>query len=582
MRIEPAPKKLKRCVVYVRVSSEEQAKGQYTSLDAQRERCMHAVAMHEGDGWVHTATIKDPGYSGKDMNRPGIQELIRRVKANEFDVLLTYRIDRVSRSIMAFYDFYAVLQEHGVELVSLTESFDTSSTVGRLMLNIVLSFAQYERELIQERTTHKMQQHAEHGFWTGTPIPYGYKLVSTSPKERKLAIQESEAQVVRCIFDSYLALQNVQAICDKLQEDGVRTRSRELQRRDGSKRKTGGAPFYKTRVFGMLKNPLYAGKIRWAGKVYEGKHPPIIPFKKFEAVQRLLEKNARKEIQLGRDDHNHLLKGLLRCGACNAALTPYASGKKNKKTGLPYLYYLCTMKIHHARNCKCPLSPLPARAFEATIKQFLKAVSKNSTGLEAALAEARADSNETLGPLRRRHDSLRKEQKTLSNRITNLVDAIARHGLRTPDLKEEIEGAASRRESVEREIEQVTSEIGQAEHQVLDLRTIHENLKAFDSLVDELSLEDQKLLCQLFIKRISVWPDTQKKRPLEDRGVFLTALPKENGRTKDRTIRVKVELYQLPGIDTPTLSELAQFGFCPERYPHGDLNPGPKTENLVS
>lgn len=578
---KPKERKLKRCVIYVRVSSDEQAKGQFTSLDAQRERSMHAIAMHEGDGWVHTATIQDPGFSGKDMNRPGIQELTRRVKANEFDILLTYRIDRVSRSIMAFYDFYTVLQEHGVELVSLTESFDTSSTVGRLMLNIVLSFAQYERELIQERTSHKMQQHAEHGFWTGSAIPFGYKLVAKGPKERKLVPQPSEAKVILRIFDMYVALQNVQAICELLDRDGVRTRARVLQRKDGSKRNTGGYPFYKTRVFGILKNPLYAGRIRYAGKVYDGQHPAIVPARTFETVQRLLEKNGRKEIMAGKDDHVHLLKGLLRCGACNAALTPYASGKKNKKTGKPYLYYLCTMKIHHARNQECPLSPLPARAFEAAIKQYLKAVSRNSKGLEEAIREASRDTSVTMGPLRKQHDSLRKEQKVLSNRITNLVDAIARHGIKTPDLKDEIETATKRRESVERELEQVTAEIARTEHQVLDLQTIKNNLHAFDETIDDLPLEHQKLLCQLFIRRISIWPDDKNKKPLHEGGVFLTKLPKEPGH-QDRIYRVQVELYQLPGIDPPTLTELAQFGFCPERYPQWDLNPCRGREKPVS
>lgn len=569
-----AERRTKRCVIYCRVSSEEQARGQYSSVEAQEDRCKHAIAMKEDQGWVHTTTVKDPGFSGKDMNRPGIQDLIRRVRANEVDVVLTYRIDRVSRSILAFYDFYADLQKHGVELFSLTESFDTSTTVGRLMLNIILSFAQYERELTQERTQHKMQNHAEHGRWNGGLVPFGYELDLGAPKgERKLGIKRHEADVVERIFERYRHLQNVTAVCHELADRGVLSRTRTLRQRDGSTRQIGGLPFYKTRVFDILRNPIYTGRIRYGDKVYPGQHPAIISMKEFESVQRLLDQNSRQSLVTTRDEQVHLLKGLLRCGTCHTALTPYPSGKKDPKTGLPYLYYCCTASVHHNRKEPCPLPLLPARPFEATIKAFLRAVCQNSTTLAQAIKDASRDSSTTLAPLRKTQGRLVAERKALSTRITNYLDAIGRHGVKGPEIKDELQAATSRRDAIDREMEQLMSEIATGEHQVLNLETIRENLRAFESLIDKLSVEDQKKLCQLFIRRITVWPHEAKtKTPPEEKGVFLTPLPAGKGRKRDRVYRVQVDLHQLPGLDRPTATELAKFGFSNERLPGEDSN----------
>lgn len=568
-------RRTKRCVVYCRVSSEEQARGQYTSVEAQEDRCLHAIAMKQDQGWVHVATIKDPGYSGKDMNRPGVQDLIRKVKAGEVDVVLTYRIDRLSRSILAFYDFYGILQARNIELFSLTESFDTSTTVGRLMLNIILSFAQYERELAQERTLHKMQQHAERGQWNGGMVPFGYALDLKSEKgERRLVVAKQEARIIQSIYELYLELQNVSAVCKALHKSSVLSRTRVLRMRDGSEKILQGKPFYKTRVIDILQNPIYIGQIRYGDKIYPGKHEAIVSEKDFKSVQRLLELNARKPRLIStRDDHVHLLKGVLRCGSCKMALTPYPSGKKDPKTGQPYLYYGCTAPIHNGRTSKCPLPLFPARAFENTIKEFLKAVCLNSDKLAESIREDLKDSSSLLAPLQKKRASAINDHKKIEKQISNYLDAIGQGGLGSADLRDRYERTVKRRDELNRELEQLNSEIASAEHRVLDLGTIRENLKAFQALIDEVSLEDQKQLFQLFIRNVTVWPHEEKtKTPPDEPGAFLTGLDTTKGRKSRRIYRVQVELNQIPGLNLPTATELKKFGFRPARLPGEDSN----------
>ncbi len=554
MTTSPVQRLTKRCVIYSRVSSEEQTRGQYTSNEGQEDRCKHAIAIKEDQGWILTKTVRDPGYSGKDMNRPGIQELIRMVKAGEVDVILTYRIDRVSRSIMAFYDFYAILQSHNVEILSLTESFDTSTTVGRLMLNIILSFAQYERELTSERVRHKLTQHANRGNFIGGITAFGYVCPKDSPKgDKVLMVVPREAEVVKRIFKLYAQHQNLEKVCAALGRLGVLSRTRHVTKRDGSKAVIGGTPFYASRLFTILRNPVYKGQISYAQKLYAGKHEAIIPHKIFDMVQLLLDKNARPDIVRGRDEHVHLLKGLLNCGQCRCSLTPYASGKRDPK-GEAYLYYSCTKKNHMKKGHVCPIPLLPARALEATIKQFLKAVCKTSDSLTQVLQEESKNSEEILRPLKAKRADIASEHKRIEVALSNFLDAIGQRGIGSTDLRSRYEKSVERRATLDRELELLNAEIASTEHRVLNLELIHQNLRAFDSVIDDLGLEDQKQLFHLFIKNVTVWPHDAKEAA---DGLLVSV---ESGEKHHRIYRAVIELRQLPGIDPPKLAKLMRDG----------------------
>lgn len=575
--MEKPERKVKRCYIYARVSTEEQAKGQYTSIEAQEDRCKHAIAIKQDQGWIHAGTIKDPGYSGKDMNRPGMQKLLSLIRSGQVDVILTYRIDRLSRSILAFYDFHGLLEKQHVELFSITESFDTSTTVGRLMLNIILSFAQYERELAQERTLHKMQQHAEKGFWTGGMLPYGYELAGTDGNgstKRILQIVEDEAENVRLMYKLYLQKQNVAAICKTLNDRGIRTRVRTLTSRGGEQRKGGGKYFYETAVMKILRNPLYTGKIRYRDKVFPGQHPAIIGEKTWNAVQRLLDKNARQTMIETRDDHTHLLKGLIKCGACGGnTYTPYPSGKKDPKTGKPYLYYACTTFTKYGTKGGCPVRMLPARPFENTIRHFLQALAHDNVTLEKAIEEANRNSDRTLKPMMKTRDELVGRRKKLTSQINNYVEIIGEKGLESTELREKYERCIRERDALDRQLETLNIEIASAERTVLDMKVIQANLKAFDRLMGKLPMEDQKDLCHLLIKRITVWPfDPAKDKAPKEKGSFVTGMEPRPGR-RNKLLLVQIELYEIQGLDLPASTTLAKFGFASKWLPGRDSNP---------
>ena len=547
-------KKVRRCVIYSRVSSEEQARGKYTSIEGQEDRCKHAIAMKEDQGWVLTNTFRDPGYSGKDLNRPGIKQLIAKVQAGEIDVILTYRIDRLSRSILAFYDFYPILKEHNVELFSLSESIDTTTTSGRLMLNTLLNFAQYERELTSERVKHKLTQHANRGNFIGGILPFGYVCPKDSPiGDKVLIVEPKEAEVVKLIFKLYTQLKSLGLVCDELHRRGIVSRTRAITKRDGTKAVIGGTPFYPSRLLIILRNPVYKGQISYDKVLYAGKHQAIIPPKAFDAVQGLLDKNARPGLVPHRDEHVHLLKGLAHCGHCHAALTPYASGKKSRKSSEPYLYYACTSKTHKRKGPACPLPLLPARALEATVKQFLKATCKSSKTLAAALQTESRHSHEVLGPLQAKQDELARERKRVESAISNFLDAIGQHGIGSADLRSRYERSVERRDAIEREVEFLNLEITSAETRVLDLATIKLNLQAFESVIDSLSIEDQKQLFQVFIKRVSIWRHDEAGEAAEG---LLTSFGEK--RKHEVIYRLVIELHQLPGLDPPKLGKLTR------------------------
>jgi hypothetical protein len=314
-------------------------------------------------------------------------------------------------------------------------------------------------------------------------------------------------------------------------------------------------------VFTILRNPVYKGQISYAQKLYAGKHEAIIPPKTFDAVQRLMDRNARSEIVRGRDTHIHLLKGLLKCGSCEKALTPYFTSKKDPKSGKPYLYYVCSKKNHVKRDHGCPLPLLPARALETTIKQFLKAVVHTSDTLHQALQSESKHADEFVRPLKTKRSELLRERKQVEAAVSNFLDAIGQKGIGSADLRSRYEMAVERRAKVDREVEIVDAEIAGSENRVLDLEIIKENLNAFDSVIDDLSLEDQKQLFQLFIKSATIWPHDAKNDP----GTGLL-VPVESGAKKhERIYRLDIELRQLPGIDPPRLRKLTRNGFKEER-----------------
>jgi len=280
-----------RCAIYTRKSSEEGLEQEFNSLDAQREACAAYVASQKNEGWVLLADeYDDGGLSGGTMDRPALQRLMADIDAGRVDQIVVYKIDRLTRSLADFAKIVERLDAAGASFVSVTQSFNTATSMGRLTLNMLLSFAQFEREVTEERIRDKIAASKKKGLWMGGQVPLGY-----NAEGRTLRIREDEAATVRAIYRLYQKLGTIRDVGAAAEAQGLRSRKRTLS----SGRVTGGIAFDHGHIHHILTNPLYAGRIRHRNEIYKGKHPAIIEPEEWEAVQRLLSERANRS-RLGR------------------------------------------------------------------------------------------------------------------------------------------------------------------------------------------------------------------------------------------------------------------------------------------
>ncbi len=275
----------RRCAIYTRKSSEEGLEQSFNSLHAQREACEAYICSQAGEGWILLPqAYDDGGFSGGNMERPALRQLMADVEAGKIDVIVVYKVDRLTRSLMDFARIVERLDEKNVSFVSVTQAFNTTSSMGRLTLNVLLSFAQFEREVTGERIRDKIAASKARGMWMGGGVPLGYDL-----HERKLLVNEAEAEQVRDIYARYLRLASVPALARELDRDGVRSKSRTTQ----GGRQIGGRKVVCGALYHMLQNRLYTGEIAHRGEIFAGEHHAIVDRDLFDLVQTKLAGNRR-------------------------------------------------------------------------------------------------------------------------------------------------------------------------------------------------------------------------------------------------------------------------------------------------
>ena len=277
-------KKLFRCAIYTRKSTEHNLDLEFNSLDAQREACEACIKSQAHEGWrlIHTR-YDDGAFSGASLDRPALQGLLAEVRLGKIDIIVVYKVDRLTRSLADFAKLVELFDQHSVSFVSVTQSFNTTSSMGRLTLNVLLSFAQFEREVIGERVRDKIAASKRKGIWVGGPVPLGYASIN-----KKLVVVPDEAETVRTIFRRYLELGSVRALIQDLDRRGIRTK-----RRAGTNgRATGGIRFGVGPLAHLLRNRFYVGEVVYRGKVHRGEHEPIVEEILFEAVQAKLTASA--------------------------------------------------------------------------------------------------------------------------------------------------------------------------------------------------------------------------------------------------------------------------------------------------
>lgn len=341
----------KRCAVYCRVSSDERLDQSFNSIDAQREAGHAFIKSQSHEGWIAvTDDYEDGGYSGGNMDRPALRRLLADIEAGKIDVVVVYKIDRLSRSLADFARMVDVFDRKGVSFVSVTQQFNTTTSMGRLTLNILLSFAQFEREVTGERIRDKIAASKAKGLWMGGPVPLGYDV-----RERRLVVNEAQAALVRRLFDDFVSLRSATLMVKAYAAEGLRTK--------------GGKPFTKQTIYKMLHNRMYLGEIVHKGQRFPGQHQPIITQAQWDAVHALI---ATDGIERRRDTNNRqrepvLLRGLL-FTPDGQRLVPSHTVKKGKT----YRYYT---PIKHRRfgAWASQHGPLPAAPIEELVTQQIVA-----------------------------------------------------------------------------------------------------------------------------------------------------------------------------------------------------------------
>jgi len=385
-----------RCAIYTRKSTEEGLEQSFNSLDAQREACESYIASQHHEGWQLLKTrYDDGGFSGGTLERPALQRLLNDIAEGEIDLVVVYKIDRLTRSLMDFAKLVEVFDRNKTSFVSVTQQFNTTSSMGRLTLNVLLSFAQFEREVTGERIRDKIAASKRKGMWMGGQVPLGYAVV-----DHKLVIHSEEAARVKQIFDRYCALRCVHRLHDELLKQGFRGRER-LQR--NGKRET--RPFSRGALYVILKNRLYLGEITHKEEVFKGLHPAIISKPLWDKAQAILRSNWHDRKRGNPLAHASLLAGMIVNGE-GKTLSP---SHTTKKDGKRYRYYLDRPIEPRAKGSRAHRLCLPAYDIERiATEQWLQLLTAKDLDVQLGIHDAQDSAK------------LREHAQVLANRWSKL------------------------------------------------------------------------------------------------------------------------------------------------------------------
>lgn len=337
-----SPTQKVRCAIYARKSTEEGLSKDFNSLDAQRESCELYIASQKTLGWLLVGDrYEDGGYSGGNLERPALKRLLGDIELRKVDLVLVYKVDRISRSLLDFTKLMEVFEANQITFASVTESFNTTTPMGRLTLNMLSSFAQFEREVITERTRDKIAASRRKGMWMGGNVPLGY-----DAKDRKLVVNKAEAVWVKIVFERFVQTGSVTKMLPALHAEGLRTKA--------------GKTADKSYLYKLLNNRVYLGQAVHKGTAYPGEHDAIIEQKLWDQVHTLLQESPRKRAAATRSQTPALLKGLL-FGPTGITMTP----THTRRRGRLYRYYICSGILRHGKDAAADQATASLRRISA-------------------------------------------------------------------------------------------------------------------------------------------------------------------------------------------------------------------------
>jgi site-specific DNA recombinase len=489
-----------QCAIYTRKSTSENLEMAFNTLEAQREA---AELYIRSQGWLlRPDRYDDGGFTGANMERPALQRLLQDIEDGKVECVVVYKVDRLSRSLLDFARLIEVFDRKGVTFVSTTQQFNTAQSLGRLVLNILLSFAQFEREMISERTRDKMSAARRRGKWTGGQPVLGYRV---DHEHCRLEIVPEEAEQVRAIFQLYRCLHSVQQVAKKLRSLNWTTKV--FTTEDG--RSSGGKPWDPTSVHRLLKNALYTGKVTYQGKSYDGEHPSIIDTKTFEQVQALLAGKSR-----GRGPHRgrnpeYLLTGLLSCPGCGKPLTT-TSGRGGKGSHKDYRYYVCRTRQSQGHEV-CTGVRVPAAEIEQAVLGRLREI--------CAEPETRAD---VATRMRAGHSLVSAELTAQRALVQREIDALTAEGRKLVAAIGEMQGTGgplvlARLSEIEADIARQQSKLDDVDRRMHGLAEATEHastavglLESFDDVWNAMVPEERVDVVHLLVNSVRVDPAAGK------------------------------------------------------------------------
>lgn len=486
-----------RCAIYTRKSTDEGLDQEFNSLDAQRESAEAFIASQKAEGWTCLPDrYDDGGVSGGSMDRPALDRLLRDVEAGKIDCVVVYKVDRLSRSLMDFSRIVETFDRKNVSFVSVTQQFNTTSSMGRLTLNILLSFAQFEREIIGERIRDKIAAQKRKGKWAGGVPVLGYDVDRSGPSPR-LVVNAKEAARVREIFNLYLAKESLLAVVSELAH-----RQWANKRRITKKGKhLGGRPFDKATLYVLLTNPVFVGKICHKEDVYDGEHEPIIERDVFDRVQALLRHNGRTGGVEVRNRYGALLRGLLRCKCCDHSMSHTFTGGRSGKS---YRYYRCVGSMKRGA-ASCPSGTLPAAEIERVVVDEIRGLVNDRDLLTRVLDEAQATVAADIEAAKAERDGLKRELSKHDRELRRLACG----GVATTEVSARIAELHERLSDAQERLPAVEARVGELERESISPDEASAAFADFDLLWQNLIPREQARLLQLLISVVEYDAEAQ-------------------------------------------------------------------------
>ena len=471
------------CALYTRVSTRNQLREEYNSLETQRER-LELYCKSQEDSEIFRV-YEDGAYSAETLDRPALQEMLKDMRAGRFNCVLAYKIDRLTRSVKDFHSLMDLFDKFNVQFVSITQSIDTKSPTGRLLRNILLDFAQFEREMTGDRTRDKLQQRAQKGLWNGGIPSYGY-----AAENKRLVLNTEEASRVKFIFARFAETPSLAKLRDEFKSRGWLTRY--------------GKPWGKTSFDNILRNPIYCGTVGFNGQRYQGAHEPIISEELFKRVQSLRRVQTHSKTRLYR---NYLLRGMLKCGDCGSYMTPVYALKR-RKNGETYRipYYRCS-KTMHFTNEICSNKNINANLIEGLVLKDVAELSRNEDLLNISIDRMNQDLKERVRPLEQEIKDTEKRLGEIDGEIGNYVQALGKGKISVERLEQEIDQRQKEQEALKLRQEELHRQINREATQDLDVELVKSTLQDFNKVFESLTPQEQSEALQCVLKDVTLYPD---------------------------------------------------------------------------